>query len=200
MDSFPWTLPFLPPHLVSPSPLLLHSSMVQLSESTLVVVIQTCWELQTAWAIKDPTLSGTEILKSILMQVSWNKIWHQIFKNLYNKVCLVASTNNNLKVNQVDQHMASVQNRDQLAMQPRNKCFLMKIDKHLEHLNTRAVLELVLGIYLQSSYFEYKSVVVKNLPINIILMSHMRCVVHKSDFFLSKSHEILIELFLSVKS
>ena len=27
----------------------------------------------------------------------------------------------------------SVHNRDQFATQPRNKCFLMKIDKHLEH-------------------------------------------------------------------
>ena len=47
-------------------------------------------------------------------------------------------------------HMAPDQNWDQLATQPRNKCFLMKIDKHLEYLNTRTVLELVLGQYLQS--------------------------------------------------
>ena len=47
-------------------------------------------------------------------------------------------------------HMAPVQNRDQFAMQTRNKCFLMKIDKHLEYLNTRTVLKLVLGLYLQS--------------------------------------------------
>ena len=39
-------------------------------------------------------------------------------------------------------HMAPVQNRDQLALQPRNKCYLMKTDQHLEHLNTRTVLKL----------------------------------------------------------
>ena len=46
--------------------------------------------------------------------------------------------------------MAPVQNLDQFAMQPQNKCFLMKIDKHLEYLNTRTVLKLALGLYLQS--------------------------------------------------
>ena len=44
-----------------------------------------------------------------------------------------------------------------------------------------------------------KSVVVKNLPRNIILYFSV-LVVHKSDFFLSKSHQILMELFLSLKS
>ena len=46
--------------------------------------------------------------------------------------------------------VAPVQNRNQFATQPRNKCFLMKIDKHLEYLNTRTVVKLVLGLYLQS--------------------------------------------------
>ena len=40
--------------------------------------------------------------------------------------------------------MAPVQNWDQFAMQLRNKCFLMKIDKHLEYLNTRTVLKVSL--------------------------------------------------------
>ena len=43
-----------------------------------------------------------------------------------------------------------VQNRDQFPIQPRNKSFLMKIDKHLEYLNIRTVLKLALGLYLQS--------------------------------------------------
>ena len=47
-------------------------------------------------------------------------------------------------------HMAPVQNPDQFATQPRNKCVLMKIDKHLDYLNTRTVLKLVLGLYLES--------------------------------------------------
>ena len=57
--------------------------------------------------------------------------------------------------------MTPVQNRDQFATQPRNKCFLMKIDKHLEYLSIRTGLKLVLGLYLRSSgsfeqyYFEY---------------------------------------------
>ena len=46
--------------------------------------------------------------------------------------------------------MAPFQNREQFATQPRNKYFLKKIDKHLEYLNTRTVLQLVLGQYLQS--------------------------------------------------
>ena len=46
--------------------------------------------------------------------------------------------------------MAPVQNQDQFATQRRNKRFLMKIDKHLEYLNTRTVLKFVLGLYLQS--------------------------------------------------
>ena len=46
--------------------------------------------------------------------------------------------------------MAAVEDRDQFATQARNKCFLMKIDKHLEYLNTRTVLKIVLGLYLQS--------------------------------------------------
>ena len=33
----------------------------------------------------------------------------------------------------------TVHNRDQFATQPRNKYFLMKIDKHLEYLNIRTV-------------------------------------------------------------
>ena len=40
-------------------------------------------------------------------------------------------------------------------MQPRNKCLLMKIDQHLEYLNTRTVLKFFLSLYLQS--FEYLS-------------------------------------------
>ena len=78
--------------------------------------------------------------------------------------------------------MAPVQNRDQFAMQPRNKCFLMKIEKHLEYLNTRTVLKLVLGLYLTefqglSSSITLniitlptsgKSVAVKNLPRTIM--------------------------------
>ena len=42
----------------------------------------------------------------------------------------------------------TVQNWDEFAMQPRNECFSMKIDKHLEY--CRTVLKLVLGLYLQS--------------------------------------------------
>ena len=38
--------------------------------------------------------------------------------------------------------MALVENRDQFPTQPSNKRFLMKIDKHLEYLNTRTVLTL----------------------------------------------------------
>ena len=77
----------------------------------------------------------------------------------------------------IDSAHAPVQNRDQFATQSRNKCFLMKIDKHLEYSNTRTVLKLVLGLYLQfqglSSSITLniitlptsdKSVVVKNLP------------------------------------
>ena len=44
--------------------------------------------------------------------------------------------------------MTPVQNLDQFATQPGNKRFFMKIDKHLEYLNTRTVLKLVLGLYL----------------------------------------------------
>ena len=36
--------------------------------------------------------------------------------------------------------MTPVQNQDQFATQPTNKCFLMKIDKHLEYLNIRTAL------------------------------------------------------------
>ena len=46
--------------------------------------------------------------------------------------------------------MTPVQNWDQFAMEPRNKCFSMKIDKHQEYLNTRTVLKLALGLYLES--------------------------------------------------
>ena len=46
--------------------------------------------------------------------------------------------------------MVPVQNRDQFATQPRIKCFLMKIDKHLEYLNIITVLKLVLGLHSQS--------------------------------------------------
>ena len=74
--------------------------------------------------------------------------------------------------------MAPVQNREQFATQPRNKCFLMKIDKHLVYLNTRTVLKASLrSILTESQGLESsitlniitvptsgKSVVVKNLP------------------------------------
>ena len=46
--------------------------------------------------------------------------------------------------------MAPIQNRDQFATKPRNKCFLMKTDKYLEYLNTRTVLKLVLRLYVHS--------------------------------------------------
>ena len=45
--------------------------------------------------------------------------------------------------------MTPVQNRDQFATEPRNKCFLMKINKQLEYLNIRTALKLVLSL-LQS--------------------------------------------------
>ena len=50
--------------------------------------------------------------------------------------------------------MAPVQTQDQFAMQPRNKCFLIKIEKHLEYLNTITVLKLALGLYRVSGPFE----------------------------------------------
>ena len=64
-------------------------------------------------------------------------------------------------------------------MQPRNKCFLMEIDEHLEYLSTGIVLKLALGLYFQGLSSSItsniitlptlgKSVVVKNLPRNII--------------------------------
>ena len=74
--------------------------------------------------------------------------------------------------------MTPVQNRDQFAMQPTNKCFLMKIDKHLEYLNITNCIK----VSLRSIFTEFqglsssitlniitlptsgKSVVVKNLP------------------------------------
>ena len=74
--------------------------------------------------------------------------------------------------------MTPVQNRDQFATQARNKCFLMKIDKHLEYLNTRIVLKLVFKSILTEFQglassitlniitlpTSGKSVAVKNLP------------------------------------
>ena len=87
--------------------------------------------------------------------------------------------------------MTPVKNQDQFAMQTRNKCFLMKIDKHLEYLNTRTVLKLVFILGLYFTEFQVlsisitlnittlstsgKSVVLKNLPRNIILYFSAFC-------------------------
>ena len=67
---------------------------LQLSKSTLVIA-QACWELPTPWAIKCSSLNCTEILKNFITRSPGNKIWGQIFKNMRNKVCSVASTNLN---------------------------------------------------------------------------------------------------------
>ena len=89
----------------------------------------------------------------------------------------------------------------------------MKTDTHSEYLNTRTVLKLALGAILTefqglSSSITLniitlpnsgKSVVVKTYPKTLYFIS-ARSVVHKSDVFFSGSHEILKELFLSVKS
>ena len=82
--------------------------------------------------------------------------------------------------------MAPVQNQDQFAMQPQNECFLIKTDKHLEYLNTRTVLKLALSLHLEFQGLSItlniitlpssgKSVVVKNLPRNMIFYFSAFC-------------------------
>ena len=60
-------------------------------------------------------------------------------------------------------HMAPVQNRDQFAMQPQNKCFLMKIDKHLEYLKNKNCIE----VSLKSIHTEFQCFP-SNFALNII--------------------------------
>ena len=63
--------------------------------------------------------------------------------------------------------MIPVQNQDQFATPPRNQCFLMKIDKHLEYLNIRTVLKLVFNRSILTEFQGLSS----SITLNIITLS-----------------------------
>ena len=106
-------------------------------------------------------------------------------------------------------HMAPAKTRTSLLCNLKINAF--NENEHLEYLNTRIVLKLPSGLCLQSfTAFQIVSLWVPSLHLLRVNLSRWkiypetsyfispRSVVHKSDFFLSKSHEILMELFLSV--
>ena len=72
---------------------------------------QACRELQTVWAIESSTVNCAEILKSIIMQVSWKQnLVPNMQKIMRDNVCSVASTNNNLKFIIWQRHSCAMMN------------------------------------------------------------------------------------------